>query len=349
LGHRGISRPSLLLALLLVLLILIGAYAYFYNEPEEVTVTSIVTVFPSQQPSGSPSPPVTAGGTTTRTTVTTTMTVTATQSTAPTEPSPTSPSTQPSTFTWASPSTTSTTTSPTGPEEATLISPSKIWLSIGGPNKLLQYDFTSKSLTPVFGSHRRISSFTPHPAIREKVFYLDANTKKIILHLLSGHQETVVFEHNTYVRCVRFGPEDRLYFSEAFGAGSDGKIYRIVNNRAELYVEVPLSQVGYWSGYFEFTPEGLYISSGNKASASIYQYSGGRFVEIARFNSPVMGMDYVTGARLRTQSGEVTVERGLLFADDINSIYLYDLGTGDLYLVFRDESLHFVYDVSVAP
>ncbi len=204
-------------------------------------------------------------------------------------------------------------------------------------------------MTPIFGSSRRIHSFTPHPAIREKIFYLDANTNQIILHLLSGHQEMTAFEHTTYVRCVRFGPENDLYFSEAFGAGSDGKIYRVVNNRAELYLEVPLSQAKYWAGYFEFTPEGLYISSGNHIPASIYKYEGNRFVEVARFNFPVTGMDYVTGARLRTQSGEVIVERGLLLADYGNSIYLYDLETSTLYLIFRDETLFRIYDVSVAP
>ncbi|MCS7103526.1 MAG: hypothetical protein NZ992_06565 [Candidatus Korarchaeum sp.] len=105
----------------------------------------------------------------------------------------------------------------------------------------------------------------------------------------------VAFEHTTYVRCVRFGPGissdpsgvNRLYFSEAWGAGGDDMIYRIVRNTAEPFMRIKIEGIGgSWVGRFEFSPDGtLYVSNGNRVPSSIFEYRRRTFVEIAKVRS----------------------------------------------------------------
>ncbi len=312
----GVSKASAILLLLLVLLVA-GITFYVYQPGEVTTVTLVTTVSTSTGPtetmSKTSSPPrtltVTMTGTETeketktRTeTVTTTITTTVSSGASTGATQTKSPTTR---------TTTGSTTQAT-PEilTADLVSPSRIWFcpsKPGYPSRVLEYDFSKGQLKIIFdpASTSLVSSFTPHPGIKEKVYYANANTNKIILRLLGYDREMVAFEHSTRVRCVRFGPGDHLYFSEATGAGGNGKIYRIIKNEAELYLEIPLDGVGgYWAGDFEFAPDGtLYLSQGNVIPAKLFVYTNGRFEEVAKFPFPVMGIDYVTNARLRTQGG----------------------------------------------
>lgn len=310
---------------------------------------------------------------------------TATESPSITVPGTTPPPTEtytgapPTTLTYTAPTTTSapetssttppytSTTTPARIISARLITPSRIWFSVERASKVLEYDSSTGRVTPVYGDYPTyVSSFTPHPAVREKLYYVNANENKVYLALrtTTGWNKQVAFEFETYIRCYRFGPglsSDptgfmRAYFSTARGAGGDGTIYVIVNNTARPFMTIRIRDIGgFWAGNFEFAPDGtLYVSNGNVQPSSIFEYRGGRFVEIARFGFPVMGMDYVRNVRLalmETPGGEVTVTRGLLFANHKDSIYLHDLDTGTTYRVFSDPSYgsSWITDVAVAP
>lgn len=177
--------------------------------------------------------------------------------------------------------------------------------------------------------HGQLYSFTFHPGIPEKLYYVNANDKKIFLVTwLSDHWsgETVVYEHTTYVRDVAFGPEPitgtpspahgpslRLFFSEATGAGG-GKIYYLDSrNRPVLFYEVHKR----WAGDFAFDEEGtLYLSSGNVVPALIYKVVGGELEAVYTHNEPIKGF-VVRGGKI-------------YFANWKGSIYVLDLSTGEV-------------------
>jgi len=237
--------------------------------------------------------------------------------------------------------------------QAELVSPHIIYYTSAKeiPGRVYVYNYQFDALGHLFQrTEGGISSFTFHPYIHEKVYYLDSNTNEIRLFLLGSGDYGVVFEHETYVRCIRFGPGDRPYFSEATGAGGNGKIYKIVENRAELYYEVRLEDVnGFWAGNFEFDDDGnLYLSSGNRIPASIYKVVHGVPRKIETFNFPVCGIRYVRGITLRAGGDEAHVDRGLLLADWGSSIYLYDLDSGTLYKIYENPDLDWLSDVSIA-
>lgn len=120
----------------------------------------------------------------------------------------------------------------------------------------------------------------------DKLFFCSANDRRIYQRI--GQREKVVFEHRTYIRDVAVDPNGNLYFSEASGAKSDGRIYKLSPPVNELEddgrfsiatdsqsspVQVRLSTVdGFWAGDFTFDAESnLYLSSGNRTPASIYR------------------------------------------------------------------------------
>jgi WD40 repeat protein len=84
-----------------------------------------------------------------------------------------------------------------------------------------------------------------------------------------------VFTHTTYLRDVAFDPAGNLYFSEATGAGADGKIYKLnlATATATVFYNVLRSSVGgFWAGDFTFAPDGhLYISTGNVIGGRVYR------------------------------------------------------------------------------
>ncbi|HQF17251.1 MAG TPA: hypothetical protein PLI05_09310 [Methanotrichaceae archaeon] len=154
-----------------------------------------------------------------------------------------------------------------------------------------------------------IYSFAFHPYVPEKLYYVNANDNKIYLaaRIPDGPWtaiDQVAYTHRTYIRDLEYfpgsGPRDlRVYFSEATGAGGDGKIYYLApGGTATLDYTVRLSDVdGFWAGYFIHDSNGnLYLSSGNRIPASIYKVSGGTVSRIYTSNSaPITGMVYQDG------------------------------------------------------
>lgn len=105
--------------------------------------------------------------------------------------------------------------------------------------------------------------------------FVNGNDTKIFQ--VVGSRERVIHTHHTYVRDIAFDGNDTLYFSEATGAGSDGRIYWIQRGNPSLFAEIPLDEVGgFWAGDFAFDiNNNLYISTGNRIPASIYRRNRG--------------------------------------------------------------------------
>ena len=171
---------------------------------------------------------------------------------------------------------------------------------------------------------RNLYSFAFHPYIPEKLYYVNANENKIYrssqAHTGWTAEETV-YDHDTYVRDLAFDLDQDgdlvLYFSEATGAGANGKIYRIENDAPVLYRTIALSDVdGFWAGDFAFGEDGtLYLSSGNRVPASIYKVSEGEVQEIfTDTEEPIKGLVYRNGllyyANWRTKINRLDLETG---------------------------------------
>ena len=84
---------------------------------------------------------------------------------------------------------------------------------------------------------------------------------------------STVYTHSTFVRDLAVGPGGALYFSESYGAGQDGKIYRFdAAGKASLYYTVSIARVGFFTGNFAFSPGGtLYVSNGAINGAGVWQ------------------------------------------------------------------------------
>lgn len=153
-----------------------------------------------------------------------------------------------------------------------------------------------------------IYSFSFHPYVPEKLYYVNANDNKIYLaaRIPDGTWTTtdqVAYSHSTYIRDLEYYPsasgELQVYFSESSGAGGDGQIYLLSGGAATPYYTVRLSDVdGFWAGNFIHDREGnLFLSSGNRIPASIYRVSGGIVSRIYTSNSaPITGMAYLDGS-----------------------------------------------------
>jgi hypothetical protein len=132
------------------------------------------------------------------------------------------------------------------------------------------------AVTQVYSRGRgRIYSVAKGP---DGIYFSDHNDSKIF-KIFNG-QEALVYTHDTYSRDIAFDSEGRLYFSESSGAGGDGTIYRINPGErfASPFFTVRLSDVdGFWAGNFAFAPDDrLWLSSGNRVPASLYQVNGDR-------------------------------------------------------------------------
>lgn len=189
-----------------------------------------------------------------------------------------------------------------------------------------------------------IYSFAFHPGVPEKLYFVNANENKIYLTALTGtgySAEQVVYTHNTYVRDIAFALDDagdlHLYFSEATGAGANGRIYRLEGNgTATPFYEVRLSDVGgSWAGDFAFDTEGnLYLSSGNRIPASIYRVrSGTGAVETVYTDNaePIKG--------LIVQNGQI------YYANWRDTIYNLNLTDGRKIEIYIDPNRTWLSDV----
>jgi len=139
------------------------------------------------------------------------------------------------------------------------------------------------------------------------------------------------------------------FFSESYGAGKDGKIYKLVGGKAELYLEVPLKKVGFWAGYFELAPNNtIYLTSGNVVPSRIFKISNGTYKELAKFPFPLFGPRYVENIQLDLNGSQVIIEHGLLIAGyTYHRVYLYDLTSGKLYVVYSNPEIKRMDDVAL--
>ena len=184
-------------------------------------------------------------------------------------------------------------------------------------------------------------SFTFHPRIPEKLYYVNANEYKIYRTHQTGlgwAPEEVVYTHDTYVGDLAFAFDKAgnlgLYFSEATGAGGNGKIYKIGDSTASLFYEVKLADVGgFWAGDFAFDDKNnLYLSSGNRVPASIYKVEGGIVKEIFKDEKePISGFTYKDGS--------------LYYANWRTKIYQLDLSTGGRTAIYSNSARSWLSDV----
>jgi len=190
----------------------------------------------------------------------------------------------------------------------------------------------------------RLYSFTFHPGIPEKLYYVNANQRNIyrIDELWSGWSaESIIYTHTTYVRDIAFAFDQNgeigLYFSEATGAGGDGKIYRLDSGGSAVpFYTVKLSDVGgFWRGDFTFDYDGnLYLSSGNRVPASIYKVTSGTGAVTKIFDSKtgsIAGLVYRSGS--------------LYYADWRQNIYRLDLSSGTSTVYYTNPSRTWLSDV----
>ncbi len=188
-----------------------------------------------------------------------------------------------------------------------------------------------------------LHSFTFHPGVLEKLYFVNANLNNIYLTAETGSGwsvATTVFTHTTYVRDIAFAFDQDgdigLYFSEATGAGGDGKIYRLDGASATPFYTVRLSSVdGFWGGDFAFDYDGnLYLSSSNIIPASIYKVTSGTGVVTKIFESKtgcIAGLVYRDGY--------------LYYADWRQNIYRLDLSSGTSTLYYTNPSRTNLSDV----
>ncbi len=214
------------------------------------------------------------------------------------------------------------------------------------PGSVYHYNTTTEIEETVYTRpSRRLYSFSFHPVIPQKLYFVNANENKIYRthQLPSGWTpEEVIYTHTTYVRDIAFAfgkdGELRFYFSEATGAGGNGKIYKIEDGKASLYYEVKLADVGgFWAGDFAFDDKGnLYLSSGNRVPASIYKVEGGRVKEIFKdVKECISGLVYADGA--------------LYYANWGTKIYRLDLSTKERTAVYSNTKRIWLSDVDFRP
>ncbi|MCS7094823.1 MAG: WD40 repeat domain-containing protein [Thaumarchaeota archaeon] len=223
--------------------------------------------------------------------------------------------------------------------DAEIVNPARFYIASYG--QLYIYDHSRGRLESVL--QRRISCFDFDPNDPRKLYYTDANNVEIRLFTSESGEKTV-YRHDTYVRCVRFGRDGMLYFSEASGAGADGKIFRLRGESAELFYVVKLRDVdGFWAGDFDFNERGdLYLASGNRIPSSIYFVVNQVPTRIKTIDSSIVGLRLVKQVTLKIGGVTTILARGLLYTDFHNSLYIYDLTTGKTYRFYHNAS--FTYD-----
>lgn len=190
----------------------------------------------------------------------------------------------------------------------------------------------------------RLYSFLFAPWDADKLYFVNSNEFKIYLKDLSpgAPPESVVHNHSTYVRDIAVDPDGVMYFSEATGAGGDGKVWRLNSDgSATVLYEVLLSQVdGFWSGDFCFDGDGvLYLSTGNRVGASVYRVDVGAGTVVTQYTDPSGSITGITFG-----------QDGLLYyADWRQRIYALDLETGTRNQVYYKASRKWTSDVGFRP
>ncbi len=152
----------------------------------------------------------------------------------------------------------------------------EIYFCDGGETKGAVYRYTGVETKVYQRPANRIYSFCFAPWDRNRLYFVDANQFNIYVKRLvpGAPAESIVYTHTTYVRDIHITKDGAIYFSEATGAGGDGKVWRLnTDGTRTLYYTVQLSRVnGFWGGDFSFDPTGtLYLSTGNRIGSSIYR------------------------------------------------------------------------------
>ncbi len=98
----------------------------------------------------------------------------------------------------------------------------------GGPSLAYTWDRKSEHTSLLFSRKSRLVQELHSLAIGRdgRQYYLSWNEPTLVEADQDGERR--VFTHTTYVRDLALDEDDNIYFSEASGAGSQGKIYRLV-------------------------------------------------------------------------------------------------------------------------
>jgi len=190
--------------------------------------------------------------------------------------------------------------------------------------------------------YTRVSGRLYHLAFAPDGTLYFSNANDYDLYALIGGNEVLVYTHDTWLRDVAFDSHGNLFFSEATGAGADGKIYRLVGGVATLFYTVELSDVGYWGGDFTFNEhDTLYLSNGNLAGANLYKVVGG--VPQVVYSAP--GAECIAGLTFGN-SGE-------LYYASWNGGNIYKLDTSSVpftrTLVYSNPAHTWLADVTLVP
>jgi len=166
------------------------------------------------------------------------------------------------------------------------------------------------------------------------VYFADANGYCVFM-LDKDRVEQCVYKHSTYVRHLAFDTSDHLYFSESSGAGGDGTIFRLDNGQAVPFYAVHLAEVDdFWAGTFAFDKNGdLWLSSGNRAPASLYKVVDGHPRRKFSSPDPILGLRFTPDGDLLYATGH-TIRR-LQLPGFIESV------------AYSNDLLRFAWDVEV--
>jgi len=141
------------------------------------------------------------------------------------------------------------------------------------------YELIGSTSTPIFTFSGTLAGRRAYHSAFDrrtnKLYVSDSNQFKLFAVDSTTGVASPVFTHTTYLRDIAFDPAGNLYFSEATGAGADGKIYQLnlAAGTATVFYNVLRSSVGgFWAGDFTFAPDGhLYISTGNVIGGRVYR------------------------------------------------------------------------------
>ena len=193
----------------------------------------------------------------------------------------------------------------------------------GGPSFAYAWDRKSEHPSLLFSRKTRLVQELHAFAVGRdgRQYYLCCNEPSVIQADTDGEKK--IFTHTTYVRDLALDEDDNVYFSEASGAGADGKIYRLVpamDNavaRVELFCTVdPRTVSGYWDGPFAFGRNAkgkvdidtLYLSSGNCIPAYIFRITRNQ----GRWSAPTC---------VHLAPGRIM---GLVFTSPTTAYYVFD-------------------------
>jgi hypothetical protein len=191
------------------------------------------------------------------------------------------------------------------------------------------------------GNRAYHSAFDPRTG---KLYVSNSNQFKLFAVDSTTGAAGAVFTHTTYLRDIAFDPAGNLYFSEATGAGADGKIYRLdlTSGLATVFYSVLLSSVGgFWAGDFTFAPDGhLYISTGNVVGGQVYR------VDNPSAASPPISVYSIAGESV---TGIAFDRYGRFYYSNWDGtaghIYQLNLSTGTRQLLFSSPGA-WIWDVS---